>query len=80
MFYPCDYEVKLLKEQEIRERVSRAEIDRFARSIRPARASLIRRLLHWLATAIAHSDFGLGKPSDAARSEFRAKRRSNAVQ
>lgn len=81
MFYPCDYEVKLLKEQEIRERVARAEIDRLAQSIRPQPKNLISRSLRSLLHFVKHLRGSLGAPLDVSRTEIRSVRRqSNATQ
>ena len=79
MFYPCDYEIKLLKEQEIRERVDRAEIDRYARSIRPRHEGLINRSLGSLLHFIKHLRVGLHRQLDLPRTEIRSVRRPNAV-
>ena len=80
MFYPCDYEIKLLKEQEIRERVARAEIDRFVRSIRPRHEGLISQSLRSLLHIIHNLRVGLDRQLDASRTEIRSVHPSNAVQ
>lgn len=80
MYYVSLYEIKLLKEQEICDRVQRAESDRLIRSIRPRHELLVSQLLRGLLWSAAQMRLSMGKRSDAPRAEFRATRQSNAVQ
>lgn len=80
MFYPSPFEIKLLKEQEIRERVQRAESDRIVLSIRPRHEPLMSQLLRRLLQSAAQMRLSMSKRADAPRPEFRATRQSNAVQ
>lgn len=65
MFYPCDFEIKRNKEQEIRERVQQAETERLLESIKPYRASWFARTArgatHWL----GHTLLGVGHRLEA---------------
>ena len=48
MFYPCDFEVKRIKEQEIHDRVRRAETERLIRSIHPRHTGWTNQSSHRL--------------------------------
>ena len=54
MFYPSDFEIKRTKEQEIRERIQQAKVDRLILSLRPRGEVLISQPLHNLLHAVRH--------------------------
>jgi len=77
MFYLSDFEVKQTKEQEICERIQRAQIDRLIQSIRPRRAGVLRRLVGGIASAAGHFLSAVGGQLVALNSESQLARHSN---
>ena len=80
MFYPSDYEVKLHKEREIRERVQQAAIDRLARELRPKRASLFIRGCQIILRFSRYLLHGLDRRSAVPIAKTGLAHRSNAIQ
>jgi hypothetical protein len=65
MFYLSDFEVKQTKEQEIRERVQRAEVDRLVQSIHPHRPGWLARSAHGAGHLLGQVLLGFGKRLEA---------------
>lgn len=62
MVYPCDFEIKRNKEQEIRERVQRAATDRLLNEMRLDQPGFLQKSAH----AIGHLLMNIGKRLDQA--------------
>jgi hypothetical protein len=60
MFYQNDYAMKLIKEQEIRERVQQAAKDRLLIEIRPRHHLMLKQSARALLHMIGHLFLGIG--------------------
>ncbi len=66
MLYPFDFEVKINKEREIRERVQQAETDRLLDAIRPHRSGLFALVALAVLHGVGHLCSHIGHIMDQA--------------